>query len=332
MYTLGINLSHHSSIALLKNNEVLLFIHEERLNRKKYYRGIPYKSLDLIKNYTSKIDSVIQVSGSEQQLKTIIKHLANQNVDTTTFKNENSLHHTSHAAAGFFMSHFDAATVVVIDGAGSLYKLNQSKVRISETTSLYDAKFPQIVCTDKHFVIGLYDKKPLVYTENDKKVFRAKFKNSKVSITESLDIGWKYAEVTSSIGFGTFGEGKTMGLSAYGYGPTKDQNIKKAYSIQKDLENVFVTLASKIKSDNVVLSGGCALNILGNSLIKKIYTNLNVFVDPIAADGTVALGAAAYEYYTKTKDINKLVFGSYQGPLYNLEKNFIYECTRKYSL
>ena len=332
MYTLGVNLSHHSSIALLRNNEVLLFIHEERLNRDKYHRGVPYKSLDLIKNYTNKIDSVIQVSGSSQNLRTIIKYLADQNVDVTTFRNDSSLHHMSHAAAGFFMSHFDAATVVVIDGAGALYKLNQSKVRISETTSLYDARFPQIVCTDKHFVIGLYDKKPLVYTEDDKKAFRSRFKSSRVSVTEALDIGWKYAEVTSSIGFGTFGEGKTMGLSAYGHKPTTDQNVKKAYNIQKDLEGVFVDLASKIKTDNLVLSGGCALNILGNSLIKKTYPNLNVFVDPIAADGTVALGAAAYEYYTKTKDINKLVFGLYQGPSYNLEKNYIYECARKYSV
>jgi carbamoyltransferase len=332
MFTLGINLSHHSSIALLKDNEVLLFIHEERLNRDKYHRGLPYRSLDLIKNYTNNIDSVIQVSGSTDNLKAIVKYLADQNVDITTFRNDGSLHHMSHAAAGFFMSHFDTATVVVIDGAGALYRLNKSNVRISETTSLYDARFPQIVCTDKHFVIGLYDKKPLVYTDDDKKAFRAKFKNSRVSITEALDIGWKYAEVTSSIGFGTFGEGKTMGLSAYGHKPTTDQNVNKAYNIQKELEAVFVHLASKIKTDNVVLSGGCALNILGNSLIKKTYSNLNVFVDPIAADGTVALGAAAYEYYSKTKDINKLVFGLYQGPQYQLEKNYIYECARKYSV
>lgn len=332
MYTLGINLSHHSSIALLKNNEVLLFIHEDRLNRDKYHRGVPYKSLDLIKNYTDQIDSVVQVSGSSENLRSAIKHLADQNVNVTTFKNDSSLHHMSHAAAGFFLSHFDTATVLVIDGAGALYKLGQSNVRISETTSFYDARFPQIICTDKHFVIGLYDKRPLVYTGDDKKAFRNKFENTRVSITERHDIGWRYAKVTSNIGFGTFGEGKTMGLSAYGHQATTDKNINKAYNIQKELENVFVDLVSKVKTDNLVLSGGCALNILGNSLIKKTYPNINIFVDPIAADGTVALGAAAYEYYSNTKDINKLVFCSYQGPLYQLEKNYIYECARRYSL
>lgn len=331
MYTLGINLSHHSSIALLKDNEVLLFIHEERLNRDKYHRGIPYKSLDLIKNYTNKLDNVIQVSGSSEQLRTIIRHLANQNVSVTTFRNDSSLHHMSHAAAGFFMSHFDTATVVVIDGAGAMYKLSESNVRISETTSFYDASFPFITCTDKHFVIGLYDKRPLVYTADDKRAFRNKFRDTRVSITEGHDIGWKYAEVTSSIGFGTFGEGKTMGLSAYGHEST-DPNVSKAYKIQRELEGVFVDLASKVKTNNLVLSGGCALNILGNSLIKKTYSNLNIFVDPIAADGTVALGAAAYQYYTATKDINKLTFGLYQGPIYQLEKNYIYECARKYSI
>lgn len=332
MYTLGINLSHHSSVALLKNNEVLMFIHEERLNRDKYHRGVPYKSLDLIRNYTNQIDSVVQVSGSSENLRTAIKHLADQNVGVTTFRNDSSIHHTSHAAASFFMSHFDTATVLVVDGAGAMYRLGQANVRVSETTSLYDARFPQIVCTDKHFVIGLYDKKPFAYTDSDKISFRNGFKNIRVSITERHDIGWKYAEVTSSIGFGTFGEGKTMGLSAYGHNTTTDVNINKAYSIQKELEHAFIELVGKVKTDNLVLSGGCALNILGNSLIKKTYPNLNIFVDPIAADGTVALGAAAYEYYSKTKDINKLVFGSYQGPLYQLEKNYIYECARKYSL
>ena len=329
MYTLGINLSHHSSIALLRNNEVLLFIHEERLNRDKYHRGIPYKSLDLIKNYTNNIDCVVQVSGSSENPKAIIKHLANQGVGITTFRNDSSLHHMSHAAAGFFMSHFDTATVVVIDGAGALYRLGESNVRASETTSLYRATFPKIVCTDKHFVIGLYDRKPFVYNQSDKQKFRDKFNGIRLSISEGLDIGWKYADVTSRIGFGTFGEGKTMGLSAYG--STSTASVK-AHKIQKELEATFVKIVEKLDTSNLVLSGGCALNILGNSIIKKTYPNLNVFVDPIAADGTVALGAAAYHYYSVTKDINKLVFGSYQGPVYQLEKNYIYECARKYSL
>jgi carbamoyltransferase len=332
MYTLGINLSHHSSIALLKDNEVILFLHEERANREKYYRGIPYKSLDLIKSYTNSIDNVVQVSGSLKNLHTIVKYLASRGVGVKRSESRSDLHHMAHAAAGFYMSHFNEATVAVVDGAGAMHRLPDSNVRISETTSLYKATFPKIICTDKHFVIGLYDKKPLAYTSESKRKFREKFKGTRLSISEAHDIGWKYAAVTSRIGFGVFGEGKTMGLSAYGYTPSTDLNIKRAYKIQRQLESFFLELAAKVKTSNLVLSGGCALNILGNSLIKKNHPHLNLFIDPIAADGTVALGVAAYSYYAVTKDINKLVFGPYQGPNYLIEKNYIYECARKYSI
>lgn len=329
MITLGINLSHHSSIALLDNNEVLLFLHEERVNRSKYYRGIPYRSLDLIKSYTKHIDNILLVSGSKNHLSTIVDYLKNQEITIGQYQVDNTLHHAAHAAAGFYMSHFNQATIVVIDGAGAMYTLTKSGIRVSETTSIYSGTFPTITCTDKLFVIGLYDKRPLQYTEYNKNRFRKMFPGIRVGITEAHDIGWKYAKVTSQIGFGVFGEGKTMGLSAY-----RDTNIKtkKAYEIQKELESSFLSIASKVKDTNLVLSGGCALNILGNSLIKKTYPKLNIFIDPIAADGTVALGAAAISYYTTSKDINKLVFSSYQGPLYSIEKNYIYECVRKYSI
>lgn len=331
MYTLGINLSHHTSIALLKDNEVLLFLHEERVNRKKYYRGIPYKSLDLIKNYTNAIDYVILTAASKAEVESIINYLKDQQVAVINYRNDNSIHHMAHAAAAFYMSHFDEAAVVVIDGAGSMYSLSNTGVRISETTSIYQAKFPHIKCTNKHFVIGLYDKRPLQYTEDDKNKFGKSFQGMRISFTEAHDIGWKYATVTSDIGFGVFGEGKTMGLSAYA-SISNDKKVKAAYQIQKELEKTFLAIASKVKLTNLVFGGGCALNILGNSLIKKTYPNLNLFIDPIAADGTVALGVALHQYYTTTKDINKLVFGPYQGPHHSVEKNYIYECARKYSI
>jgi predicted NodU family carbamoyl transferase len=335
MFTLGINLSHHSSIALLEDNKVLLFLHEERLNRKKYFHGIPYRSLDLIKNYTRHIDVVSYVSGSDTNLTLIIQHLAQQGVTVKTYFRDNSKHHLAHAAAGFYMSHFDRAEVIVIDGAGAIYTLtSKGDVRASETTSTYTAVFPKIVCSSKRFVAGLYDKKPLNITSDDKNKFGRMFSkgNIPITITTQHDIGWKYAVVTHQIGFGVFGEGKTMGLSAYGSLPEADANSKKALAIQRELESHFLMLASRVKESNLVISGGCALNILGNSLIKQNFPNLNIFIDPIAADGTIALGAAAYEFYSNTSSTDKLQFTAYQGPEQLLEKNYIYECARKYSI
>ena len=50
MYTLGIQFSHHASVALLKDNEVIFFCLEERSG------NFPYKALSQIKNFTNSID------------------------------------------------------------------------------------------------------------------------------------------------------------------------------------------------------------------------------------------------------------------------------------
>lgn len=348
MFVLGINLSHHSSIALIENNQVLLFVQEDRLNKHKYYRGIPYKALDHVKKYTKCIDYVSFVSGLEDNLTIIIKYLESQGVDVKGYECSNEKHHLGHASAGFYMSHFDEASVFVVDGAGSLFPLlydENGKIdksgSVSETISIYKGEFPNLTCYSKKFVAGLYgmnipgkpQPKIPYHTERYKKFRRYWAHVPDVTITTELDIGWRYALATRDIGFGLFGDGKTMGLSAYARsGTNMGAKAVTALRIQEQLEEYFVNMILKAKSNNIVISGGCALNILANSKIKMTYPNLNIYIDPIAADGTIALGAATNYYYTTSQDKNKLVFNAYQGPEYLIDKNFIYECTRKYSI
>ena len=45
MYTLGINYLSESSVCLFKNNQLIYALSEERINRKKNWFGIPYKSI-----------------------------------------------------------------------------------------------------------------------------------------------------------------------------------------------------------------------------------------------------------------------------------------------
>ena len=71
-------------------------------------------------------------------------------------------------------------------------------------------------------------------------------------------------------------------------------------------------------TNNLILGGGCALNILGNSVIKRKFPNLNIFVDPIATDASLSLGAALYYYkkeFPRTKF--KKLENVYLGPQYN---------------
>jgi predicted NodU family carbamoyl transferase len=59
MYTLGINYLSESSVCLFKNNKLIYALSEERINRKKNWFGIPYKSINrLLKDNNLKIKDI----------------------------------------------------------------------------------------------------------------------------------------------------------------------------------------------------------------------------------------------------------------------------------
>ena len=97
-----------------------------------------------------------------------------------------------------------------------------------------------------------------------------------------------------------------------------------AYSMQRTLEKAFLHHAEFIKQNskirNLVIGGGCALNILGISLIKQHYPEFNIYVDPIADDATHAIGQGIHFYNLLAANCNSQkanVFNSiYLGPEY----------------
>lgn len=104
-----------------------------------------------------------------------------------------------------------------------------------------------------------------------------------------------------------------------------DKKANLAYSVQKALEKIFLHHVEFIKQNskirNLVIGGGCALNILGVSLIKEHYPEFNIFVDPIAHDATHAIGEGIHFYNilgTRCKLEKKTNFNSiYLGPKYD---------------
>ena len=268
---------------------------------------------------------------------------------------DNGNHHLYHAAAGFYASNFTDAICLVIDGIGT--KWVKGGGTLSETTTIFYAKdtfttlHKNLFYTPAGFnMTGWSD----IILDKLSKTFT--YPNV---ITPHVDIGKMFGTVTRHIGFRSSNEaGKTMGLAAYGEpnslpkmllddSYTSDANVfrndsqlntflhpsfknpseqtKKnlAYNVQKALETVFIkrveqALAIK-QCDNLVIGGGCALNILGNSVIKKTFPHLNVFVEPIGSDVSQSVGAALYHYKrlfpnTKFTNLNTL----YYGPEYSI--------------
>lgn len=96
-----------------------------------------------------------------------------------------------------------------------------------------------------------------------------------------------------------------------------------AYSVQKAIEKIFIRRVEYIIQtskypDNIILSGGCALNVVANSVLKKRFPNINFYIDPIPNDAGQSIGAAKYHYHkmsqsTEIKPLKTL----YNGPEYH---------------
>lgn len=106
---------------------------------------------------------------------------------------------------------------------------------------------------------------------------------------------------------------------------TFEKKANLAYAMQKALEKSWVHHVQFIKEKsnirNLVIGGGCALNILGVSLIKQKFPEFNIFVDPIAHDATHAIGEGIHFYnllHAEYKLEKRNVFKSiYLGPKYD---------------
>lgn len=355
---------HDSSLCILNNENVLLYVQEERISRIKRDSNLPFSFLKLVKNYTKVIDNLIFVNFSDHGLKynkshnhnICLNYLHKEGIEIKNVESDNNQHHVYHASSAFYGSGFDDAICLIIDGWGAQFTLDDGEnyIQGSETTSIYYASYPS------NFQL-LY--KNLIY--NPDLFSSSNFLEipSTWDANPSLDVGVVYGTITHHLGFHREDAGKTMGLSSYGKDDLElpEFNLKKtilsdrnlflfnrsinekyfpemkvepnnfqkkaniAYKVQKYLEKVFLyrveqALSLKPNCNNLVLSGGCALNILGNTLIKKNFPNLNIYVDPVSNDGCQAYGGAKYFYHSNTESMNKCPLTTvYNGPKYDLE-------------
>lgn len=324
-YILGLNgchlRSHDAAACLMKNNEIVAIVEEERFIRQKRALDKQPTSAAMYCLEKEKIDvndlSAIAVGFklSKRRMSDISDVLSKgylkfeKQIPLTDIK-----HHFAHAASVFYTSPFQEAAVLVVDGQGE-----------DESTSIYQASVK-----DGIKLVESY------------------------GISESL--GFMYSSISEFCGLGGFGSGKLMGLSAYGV-PKYQDLIANIFSIvQLDDENIpdnqlefsnfvrsalikkdfkpaevkigFDEFTGKIKknpvltkehkdlaasvqlfieekmlefareakdmckSNNLCLSGGVALNCVANSRIENARIFKEMFIQPACEDSGTALGAA----------------------------------------
>jgi carbamoyltransferase len=336
-WVLGISASHNGAVCLLKGDEIVVAIQEERLSRRKRHRifgaqhclaldycfeyaGIRPRDLSLI---------VLCVQGranAASQDLTLNPYLQVKENDTPTMIIP---HHLAHAASAFGTSGFSDSAILVIDGIGSPgedLSEDEQNVIINpmedgwEIISLYSGSNATITPLEKHVAEG---KKWLTPDRNCMPNFRS--------------LGGIFSATAVQIFGGDLEAGKVMGLAPYGhpvYPPTDFFEIvdgrfifsdkipslfqhgerwpahQEIYqdlscSVQNALEVALLYLTEHLHdlfpSSNLSYAGGVALNSVANERIIRESKFNNVYVMPAAEDSGPAIGAAYYGLWQLSK-------------------------------
>jgi carbamoyltransferase len=342
MWVLGISRHHNGAICLIHDGNVIFYLEEDRLSKIKY-DGFCQLVFNKVLDYTDKLDYVALAGYDPVDynfeflefnvyflllVKLRLIHSPDQIIDLS------QNHHLCHASCGFYNSGFDSAVVVVIDGAGSIYALEDDCIG-RETSSIIEFSYPAKF--NARF-------KNIVTTSASRKLAYEVPPSCELNISSNLDIGKAYQTVSVHQGFDIYECGKTMGWASYGQ---DDTNIPETYidnianmqlfnhdrtlnveqhpyissddfqiqanlskNIQEHTQQQALELIKKAISvtgnKNVILTGGYALNCTANYYIRKnLPTDINLYVEPISHDGGTSIGAAKLVYHNESKD-NKI--------------------------
>jgi carbamoyltransferase len=199
---LGIGGSNHDfSAAIVRDGDILVAVEDERVQRVKHGRtGWSEQPARAATEYCLRASGLaLEELDGVLCCKDLERPAAWLDWEQVTFVD----HHLAHASASFFTSPFDDAALLVIDGHGGVVARHDAGYEL-ETVSIGRASGTEIV-------LGSHQTGTKKSTSNS---WRYIVENS---------IGYFYELVTAALGFGGSGQGKTMGLAAYGSTRFRDE-------------------------------------------------------------------------------------------------------------
>ncbi|HEX5833065.1 MAG TPA: carbamoyltransferase C-terminal domain-containing protein [Pyrinomonadaceae bacterium] len=335
-WILGISASHNGSACLLRGDEIVVAIQEERLSRIKRHRtygrgpslsiaycldyaGIDPAELDLVvlcvqgrladEVHDIGLDPFLKIKAHDTRVLTIP-------------------HHYGHAVSVFATSGFAESAILVVDGAGSPVSdftpeekkiFNGEQNDAWETISLYYGTGVEVIPLEKHVV--------------DRGAWVVRYDSEMWSFGS---LGGMFSAAAQQI-FGEASEaGKVMGLAAYGQPefpsddffeidrgrfcfketvPLRFRHERRwpdaapeyealAASVQAALETALLHLVQRLRelcaTRNFCYAGGVALNSVANERLIRESGYDNVYIIPAAEDSGAAIGAAYYGLWQLT--------------------------------
>lgn len=390
MNILGINAYHaNSSACLVIDGEVINAIEEERIRRIKYWGGFPIEAIkwclsnakiiindvDFIaisRNPSAQLHKkILYVLGNihhAQRLKSRISDfkkvinlksiLANEFfIDVKSLKSKilNVEHHLSHIASAFFVSPFNEAACVSVDGFGDFASTMRATVKGNNIKIIDRVDFPNslgIFYTgmtqylgfwnygDEYKVMGLAAYGEPKFLNEMRQIIKLK-PNGLFELDNSYFLRDKEGvETLWNDGKPFWGTVFSRKLSQL-LGPARknedeitQHHLDIAASTQTIYEETFFHMLNdiynKTKLDNLVLAGGCIQNSLANGKIYEKTAFKKLYISPASDDAGTAIGSAMIAWNkVSEKQRNFIMEHPYLGPSFT-EKQ-INDCIHGFS-
>lgn len=375
MMILGINAYHgDSSAAIIQNGNLIAAAEEERFTRKKHWAGFPAQAIEyclsechaaledidyiaLNKNPRANLHKKIlftiktrpDINYVKSRLSNIhhtinIKRLLREQFDVNAniirAKVFNIEHHRSHLASAFFVSEFDKAALVSIDGFGDFTSVMGAKGRDNKIKVLYQINYPHSLGVfysaftqflgfpnygDEYKVMGLAAFGRPEFSDAMEKIVLLK-PNGRFELNleyfQHHIRGDKMQWNNTVPAFGRLYSDKLLDLIGSERKPETqitDYHKNVAASVQARYEQVLFHILNHAyditQCSNLCLAGGCALNSVANGKIRNRTNFKEINIPSGAHDAGGAIGAA-YFVYNQILNFprNFIMKTSYWGP------------------
>ena len=299
--------SHDAALAVVKNNNIVFASHAERfsgtkndahLNQALVDYALRFGEPDKVYWYEKPVLKTLRQVRAGQGLRlqenNIKQYLSQFGIPALDVYRQ---HHLSHAAGSYYTSKFDSAAIVCIDAIGEWQTLSIWEGKGKDLTELFSQSYPHSVGLwysamtqrvglkpneDEYILMGM-----AAYGDLDR--LREDIKNSFFKSFPTVD--------NPSV---KFKHNLHKGCLWWREDLTSEQDrFDIAAATQAVYEELFDSLLQSVKSfmpqeQNLVLTGGCALNCAANRIAYRYFDQ--VWIMPNPGDAGNALGAILEDF------------------------------------